>query len=85
MLREVLLHTPSEHTLDGRRFDLEMQLVHVVAHGEVHPPFKHKKLPKPHNWNEHGGNLLFVLDFLLKHVTPRQCTLIGTGRLRARY
>jgi len=34
MLREVLLHTPSEHTLDGRRFDLEMQLVHVVAHGE---------------------------------------------------
>jgi carbonic anhydrase len=32
-LREMRTHTPSEHTVDGARFDMELQLVHTLDGG----------------------------------------------------
>lgn len=34
-LDEVVLRTPSEHTLKGKRFPLEVQLVHSAIHGDL--------------------------------------------------
>lgn len=32
-LREMRMHTPSEHTVDGKHFDMELQLVHTLTSG----------------------------------------------------
>lgn len=60
-------HAPSEHTLDGKQYPLEVHLVHRSASGDLaviatlfdHPPEQpYRKLIRVHKHKEQGRNML---------------------------